>query len=250
MKHIIQSVLNKFGYRIIRIHKCAETGHAQDLDPFFTLLKQSGFAPRQIIDVGANRGIWTRVAIKHFPAAQYTLLEPQDHLKEHVQDLIDRGFRIDWINAGASDKPGRLPFHVSHRDDSSTFILPEPGTSTSGHRTATVPVVTLNEIVALRKAPFPEMVKIDAEGFDLKVLSGASDLVGKTDIFLVEAVIQENAGFENSISEVIATMACAGYGPVDITNVNRSPKHGIAWLCELAFLRNGSPLLDGVTSYE
>src|SRR5215472_1267414 len=250
MKHVVQSALNKFGYRIIRIDRCAETGHAQGLDPFFNLLKQCSFAPRHIIDVGANKGIWTRVAIKHFPAAQYTLLEPQDHLKEHVQDLIDRGFRISWINAGASDKPGRLPFHVSHRDDSSTFVLPEPEASTSGHKTVTVPVATLNEIVACSKAPFPEMVKIDAEGFDLKVLSGASDLFGKTDIFLVEAMIRENLGFENSISEVIATMARAGYGPVDITNINRSPKDGIVWLCELAFLRNGSPLLDGVTSYE
>ena len=35
-------------------------------------------------------------------------------------------------------------------------------------------------------AGLPEMVKIDAEGFDLKVLAGASDLLGKTDIFLVE----------------------------------------------------------------
>ena len=159
MKHVVQSALNKFGYRIIRIDKCAETGHAQGLDPFFNLLKQCSFAPRHIIDVGANKGIWTRVAIKHFPAAQYTLLEPQDHLKEYVQDLIDHhGFRINWINVGASDKP------VSHRNDSSTFVLPEPEVSTSGHKTVTVPVATLNEIVACSKAPFPEMVKIDAEG--------------------------------------------------------------------------------------
>src|SRR5215831_9878601 len=96
MKHIVQSVLNKFGYRIVRIDICADTGHAQGLDPFFTLLKQCNFAPRHIIDVGANKGIWTRVAIKHFPAAHYTLLEPQDHLKENIQDLIDRGFRINW----------------------------------------------------------------------------------------------------------------------------------------------------------
>jgi hypothetical protein len=33
------------------------------------------------------------------------------------------------------------------------------------------------------------MVKIDAEGFDLKVLEGASDLLGRTDIFLVEVAI-------------------------------------------------------------
>jgi FkbM family methyltransferase len=40
---------------------------------------------------------------------------------------------------------------------------------------------TLNKLVASSDAGLPEMVKIDAEGFDLKVLAGASDLLAKTD---------------------------------------------------------------------
>jgi hypothetical protein len=42
----------------------------------------------------------------------------------------------------------------------------------------------------------------------------------------------------------------AGYRVVDITDINRSPRHGVLWLCELAFLRNASPLFTNVTSYE
>jgi hypothetical protein len=34
----------------------------------------------------------------------------------------------------------------------------------------TVPVIALNEIVASSDSGLPEMVKIDAEGFDLKVI--------------------------------------------------------------------------------
>jgi hypothetical protein len=37
---------------------------------------------------------------------------------------------------------------------------------------------------------------------------------------------------------------------IDITDLNRSPRHGVLWLTELAFLRNGSPLLNAITSYE
>jgi len=44
----------------------------------------------------------------------------------------------------------------------------------------TVPIITLNQIVASSGAGLPEMVKIDAEGFDLKVLAGASNLLGNT----------------------------------------------------------------------
>ena len=45
-------------------------------------------------------------------------------------------------------------------------------------------------------------------------------------------------------------MAHAGYRILDITDLNRSPKYGVLWLCEVAFLRNGSHLLDGVNSYQ
>ncbi len=75
---------------------------------------------------------------------------------------------------------------MSYRDDSSTFV--DRHDNPTAQR-ITVPIITLNQIVASSDAGLPEMVKIDAEGFDLKVLAGASDLLGKTDIFLVEAVV-------------------------------------------------------------
>ena len=93
------------------------------------------------------------------------------------------------------------------------------------------------------------MVKIDAEGFDLKVLTGATDLLGKTEIFFVEVTIC-STGYENTIARVIHRMDEAGYKVVDITDVNRSLKYGVLWLCELAFLRNDSPLFESVTAYE
>lgn len=56
--------------------------------------------------------------------------------------------------------------------------------------------------------------------------------------------------YENSVAEVVKLMAAAGYRLLDITDLNRSPKHGALWLRELAFLRNDSPLLGHVNSYE
>jgi FkbM family methyltransferase len=213
---------------------------------FFPLLRQLGFAPRHIVDVGANRGTWTRAAFKYFRDPVYTLVEPQDHLRSYSQDLVAQGCKLNWINAGCSNFCGTLPLIVSYRDDASTFV-DQHGNSTGSQR---VPMITLNKLVASSGAGLPEMVKIDAEGFDLKVLAGASDLLGKTDIFLVEAAVCGAGGaYENSVAEVVRFMAKAGYNLMDITDLNRSPKHGVLWLCELAFLREGSPLLDA-TSYD
>jgi FkbM family methyltransferase len=252
IRKLIQSTVGKFGYRLVRKDPVVQANEpapqpSDGLGPFLGLLKRYGFDPKYVIDVGANRGTWTRKAVQFFPNAQYTVVEPQDQLKTYIQDLIASGIKINWINAGVSDASGTLPFTISYRDDSSTFLsLPEDTNAPK----ILIPVRTLNEIVSSSGGPVPQMVKIDAEGLDLKVLAGASDLFGKTEIFFVEVAIWTNHPYENTIAKVVPIMEQAGYHVMDITDINRSPKYGVLWLCELAFLRNGSPLFDSVASYE
>jgi len=243
MREIRHEIKNKVG-----LNTCG-------LEHFFPLLRRLGFAPRHVVDVGANRGNWTRAAFKYFPNAVYSLVEPQDHLKSHTQDLVTQGCKIRWINAGCGDFCGTLPLIVCYRDDGSTFVDRHDIWWNPTAQRITVPMITLNKLVAASGAGLPEMVKIDAEGFDLKVLAGASDLLGKTDIFFVEAVVWGvGAGsiYDNSVAEVVSFMAKAGYNLMDITDLNRGPKNGVLWLCELAFLRDRSPLFEknAAISYE
>jgi FkbM family methyltransferase len=247
VKKLVHFILRKLGYRIVKIEDGPRPSEA--LDPFFILLRRFGFTPRHILDIGANRGLWTREALKFFPEARYTLVEPQDYLKTHIQDLLDGVSKIQWINAGASDHPGTLPFTITSMDGSCSFAYSEEQARAAGFQQMMLPVKTVNEIVASVGGGLPEMVKIDAEGLDLKVLAGASDLLGKTDVFLVEAILRGGGGYENTVAEVIKFMANAGYRLLDITDMNRSPKYGLLWLCELAFLRNGSPLFDAASCY-
>jgi FkbM family methyltransferase len=251
VKRLVQSTLRKFGLRLVRFDSLAQptaspSASSTGLDCFFKALKYVGLQPKHIIDIGANRGSWTRKALSYFPEADYTLVEPQDHLKVHIRDLLARGCKITWINAGAADQSGTLPFTISYRDDSSTF---DPTLADAGAAQVTVPVMTLDEIVSRASAPMPEIIKIDAEGFDLKVLAGASEVLGKTDVFFVEVTIC-CPGHENTLARVVRKMDEAGYRVVDVTDINRSPQYGVLWLCELAFLRNDSPLFADVTSYE
>jgi len=246
LKALIQSLLRPFGLRLSRLNNVRGPDYGASV--LFPTLKGFGFSPRYVIDIGANHGNWTRTAIKYFPEAEYLLIEPQDQLKVCVQDLIDSGSKIRWINAGVADKSGILRFYVSDRDDSSTFLPREQQPLTRVASEKMVEVKTLDEIVSTYNLPTPDMVKIDAEGFDLKVLQGASSLISKTDVFLLEAGVI--CPFENSVARVVSTMENFGYRLVDITELNRSPKHGVLWLTELAFLRTSSPLLASATSYE
>lgn len=246
MKRLVQALLGTVGLRLTR---CGSAPHASlnSLAWFFFFLKERGFAPRHIVDVGANHGDWTRTALKYFPDAHYTLVEPQEHLRTYVQDLLARDGRIRWVGAGAGDQVGTLPLTVSHRDDSSSFAFAAEAAKAGAHQ-IDVPVTTLNELVRAGNAPFPDIVKIDAEGFDLRVLAGASELVGKTDVFLLEAMIC--GGYENTLEAVIQAMSGLGYRIVAIHDLNNSPRYGLLWLCEVAFVRIGSPILDGIDTYE
>ena len=92
------------------------------------------------------------------------------------------------------------------------------------------------------------MIKIDAEGFDLEVLSGARSVFGLTDVFLVEAAVC-CPSMRNDVSATIRFMEEAGYhlaGMVEINTYQWPPDHhspGLQWLVDLAFLRKEGPLL-------
>jgi ribosomal protein RSM22 (predicted rRNA methylase) len=49
------------------------------LSASYDRLKQIGFNPQTILDIGAFRGNWTRFTQSVFPLASYTLIEANDH---------------------------------------------------------------------------------------------------------------------------------------------------------------------------
>ena len=87
----------------------------------------------------------------------------------------------------------------------------------------------------------PDMVKIDAEGLDLEVLEGCSELFGKTEIFLVEVGVV-NRKIENSLLKVVEFMDEKGYRVFDITDMNRPFSQKILWLMEVVFVKKGGKL--------
>lgn len=234
--------MRPLGLRLARADSQAKPQFGAEV--LFETLRRFGFAPKHVMDVGANHGNWTRSCLKYFPDARYTLLEPQDRLKVHIEDLIAAGKKIEWVNAGAADQSGQLPFLVAHRDDSSTFAAGDA----AGANTVIVEVVTLDDLLVRRNLSTPDLLKVDAEGFDLKVLAGAKSLLGKTEVVLVEASVL--CPYENTVAAAIAFLSERGYRLIDVTEINRSPKDNVLWLVELAFLRSDSRLFEKATSYE
>ena len=205
---------------------------------FYDILKKMNFTPKHIVDVGANHGIWTREALRHFPDAYYTMVEPQHWLTEHFQDILDSNPKVKVHNVGAGEKEGSFKFTIVDRDDSCSFRFTEEEAKAGGFEQVEIPVVTINSLVAKNGLPAPDIIKIDAEGLDIEVVKGASDFFGKTEIFMVEAGIV-NKLFDNSFLKLVTFMDECGYRLFEITDMNRPFEPGVLWLVELAFVRKG-----------
>lgn len=220
-------------------------GHAET-DPFFDCLSRLGFMPKHVVDVGANRGGWTRTALRYFPDARYTLFEPQADLLENSDLRRNPNIRIHAAGAGPTSGTMRISAH--DRDDSWSFALSEPEAAALGRRQIEMPVVALDEFLPAQGLPWPEMLKIDAEGWDLEVLRGAEATVAHSQVVLLEAAIMSKL-FRNTLHAVIDAMARRDFVIFDITDLNRTQRHGALWLTEVAFVRRGGPLESAVDGY-
>ncbi|WP_018615830.1 FkbM family methyltransferase [Segetibacter koreensis] len=206
------------------------------LNLFYTNLKSFGFNPVHIVDIGANHGRWTREALKHFPDAYYTLLEPQYWLKSSIEDLLNTNKKINFNGVGAGASAGSFKFTIHDKDHSCSFKFTEEEAHQRGFKQVDLQVVTLNELLADNKLPTPDIIKIDAEGWDIEVLKGASIFLGKTEIFMVEVAISCKH-FDNTILKMMNFMNEAGYTFFDITDLNRPIEPKVLWLAELVFIK-------------
>lgn len=250
LKRIIRSIFHplavRLGYQLIPVKSekaAAPPAHHKNtlLRTFYSVLKDAGFEPQHIVDVGANHGDWTRQALAMFPNARVTMLEPQSWLQPRFQDLLDKNPLVRFFPIGAGKSKGSFLFTITERDDSCTFRLSAEEANARGLEQKEIPVLTLNELISANGLPIPDLVKIDAEGLDLEVLEGASELMGHTEVFMVEAGIV-NKAFANNLHDLVRYMDQKGYRLFDITDLNRPWAKRVLWLVELAFVRKGGKL--------
>jgi FkbM family methyltransferase len=214
--------------------------------PFFECLQNLGMEPRHIVDVGAHRGDWTRTAMLYFPAARYTLFEPQPDLMRGSK--LEKDARVTILNFGVGRHTGTAKLTSHERRDSYSFAVSQQDAHRLGCTQSDSQVVALDEFLPSLNAPPVDILKIDAEGWDLEVLAGARNTARQAAIVLIEAAVL-NKRNANRVEIVIAEMHTRGFVLFDITDLNRTRRHKALWLAELAFVKRHGELDSAVSSY-
>ena len=196
-----------------------------------------GFRPGGLVDIGAFRGDWTRMARSIFGRPPALMIEAQTAL-------------VPGLEAFAGEQPGLACVHaLLGRETGREVIFQEMGTGSSmfaeasnAPRTATaMKTRTLDEIAGHALAdPADLFLKIDVQGAELEVLRGGQATLNRAALVQLEvAMLPYNAGAP-LLPEVTGWMAEHGWLPIEVSGFSRPREHLVQ--IDLLFAPEGSPL--------
>ncbi len=208
-----------------------------DLTSFLEDVRARDFQPQGIVDVGAHRGDWTRLAASVFPHAEFLLLEPLAEMASDLNRTAAELPRCTYLPHGAGPENGEF-FQTVTPDLAGSSYLPKPKPEKidAGQQRKTR-VVTLDSVLAERPTFAPDLVKLDVQGFELEVLAGANTLFGRTELFILETSLFSAARRLPTTRDVIAFMAARNYEIYDVTGFLRRPLDGALGQIDLAFAK-------------
>jgi FkbM family methyltransferase len=147
-------------------------------------VRDLGFSPATVIDVGAAFGSFASECYGVFPDAEYMLVEPLEEYKPHL-DAITQAHpsKAEYILAAASPQLGEMTINVHPDLVGSSLYLEEEVSNVNGVP-RTVRSITLDYLVENGKLRPPFLLKIDVQGAELDVISGFEKHLQETEFVL------------------------------------------------------------------
>jgi FkbM family methyltransferase len=212
------------------------------LESFLEDIKARGFQPRGIIDGGGHRGEWSKLALSVFGYTPLIIIEPQEELQEDLKRLIDIHPNCRHIKAGIGRASGTLIQTIWEDYAGSSFLPPVQDSLLESGKQRMVMMTTLDQILSGSTPGFyPDLVKLDIQGFELEALLGGESFFGKSEVFIIETSLFSFMPNQPITRDVIRFMSERGYEIYDITEFARRPSDGALGQVDFAFVKS-----DGV----
>jgi FkbM family methyltransferase len=159
----------RFGkYRIIN----AESRWGVDLfDDLAKLATADTF--RTVVDVGANRGDFSELFLRQFPSATVHALEPVQTTFDRLQERLSSKPRMRFHRLAASDKSGTALIRTFESSEKNTLVTDlKDSLRINAIGEEEIKTQRLDEFFGEIKLQQVDLLKIDVEGFEMKVLEG------------------------------------------------------------------------------
>lgn len=233
IRRVAGRIMRHFGWERVRLTPTP----ARWLRPWDLAIKLKAFGLKgqHIIDVGAHKGGYSRALLSVFPDAYCTMFEPQVELHHNMTDLTSSQ-RVALVGKGVGAASGTYEFTRHERADSQSFAVSPERAKEKGWARDLLEVVSLDEYLQECSWPAPDIIKIDAEGWDLQVVQGASRTLEAAELVLIEASVIRRG--EPHLPAVLAAMENAGFIFLGFTDVLLNYQQ-FPWYVEAALIRKG-----------
>jgi len=147
-----------------------------------------------VIDVGANIGQFVNAAKLFFPRARVVCFEPDPEtfldLRRNTAGLP----RVEVHNVGLGERDETITYYRQKLSAMSSFSR---GADLVADRRGAIAlrVVRLDDLVD--RSTCPDLVKVDVEGFERKVLEGGWETIKRSRYLLIELSLTRSEGVEN-----------------------------------------------------
>lgn len=222
LRRLAKRSLERLGYRVSR----APANRFQAMEETLGQLAGRGYRPRVVIDGGANRGEWARVAHAVFPNAALHLVEPQIACAPELEELVRRLPAGSLLHPVALTAPGtdRVLLHGS---GTGAWVTPIGGASSTGPagdppQDLACPASTLDALFADRVGPTDRaLLKLDLEGHELTALRGSVALLARIEVIVAEVSFYPIEGAEhNGLVPLAAHLAKRGFELHDFASLS------------------------------
>jgi FkbM family methyltransferase len=184
--------------------------------------------PLVIVDIGANHGEFSLEIHGYFPDARVIAVEPNPDLAQNM--LTSKQFKsIEVVQAALGDTCRSMKLNMYTIDgieDSPISSLRHSGSFADVHgikpsKCIDVTVTTLDNLCLLKNINTIDICKIDVEGFELEVLSGAAALLGSQRVKVLSAEWStrggQERGKETTLNSLVMELSRRNYFPVGST---------------------------------
>ncbi len=221
-------------------HKYQNKNQITDTNFILNSLKTKGFEPKYIVDVGCGYGEWTKKMIKYFKNSNFLLFDADESNKEKLDKLITENKNIAYQITLLSDDGKDYQFFKMGYGSS---IYEEQTT----HKRE-IKNIKSKKLINLLPKEFKNsdnnMIKLDVQGSELKILNGLDNLLDKFEVIILETSIHKYNKDAPLFKDVLDFMTNNEYKLYDLFDFKRLGNHKSFLLqFDCVFVRNDSNLL-------
>ncbi len=189
--------------------------------------KDEGFSPAVIYDIGANEGLWSEMCQDLFAPQHGLLFEPQADVYERARARAAKlGSAWRVLPFALGDRRETQVLHVTSNQAASS-LLP-PSRTESAHigeiravSESKVEVIPLDLLVEEQGLPLPDLVKIDVQGFEGRVLAGGAATLRRARRMVIEVSLHPLYDGQSLMPEVLQLVTSWGFELSDINETFR-----------------------------